>query len=81
MGAMVIAQIKTFGKQVQAFEIIDGQQRLTTFSIFLASLRDVAVEGKSKYATELQKYLINDGVMEHPEIERYKPAFPKWRVV
>lgn len=72
MGAMVIAQIKTFGKQVQAFEIIDGQQRLTTFSIFLASLRDVAVEGKSKYATELQKYLINDGVMEHPEIERYK---------
>jgi hypothetical protein len=72
MGAMVIAQIKTFGKQVQAFEIIDGQQRLTTFSIFLASLRDVAAEGGSKYATELQKYLVNDGVMEHPEVERYK---------
>lgn len=72
MGAMVIAQIKTFGKQVQAFEIIDGQQRLTTFSIFLASLRDIAVEGESRYATELQKYLINDGVMEHPDIERYK---------
>ena len=27
MGAMVIAQIKTFGKQVQAFEIIDGCRR------------------------------------------------------
>lgn len=72
MGAMVIAQIKTYGKQVQAFEIIDGQQRLTTFSILLASLRDIAAEGGSKYAAELQKYLINDGVMEHPEIERYK---------
>lgn len=72
MGAMVIAQIKTFGKQVQAFEIIDGQQRLTTFSIFLAALRDIAGEGSSKYETELQKYLLNDGVMEHSEIERYK---------
>ena len=28
MGAIVISQIKTFGKQVQAYEIIDGQQRL-----------------------------------------------------
>ena len=72
MGAMVIAQVKTFGKQVQAYEIIDGQQRLTTFQIVLAALRDVAAEGASKYAVELQKYLINDGVMEHPEIERYK---------
>lgn len=72
MGAMVIAQIKTFGKQVQAFEIIDGQQRLTTFSIFLSALRDIAGEGGSKYENELQKYLLNDGVMEHSEIERYK---------
>jgi uncharacterized protein with ParB-like and HNH nuclease domain len=72
MGAMVIGQIKTFGKQVQAFEIIDGQQRLTTFQIVLAALRDVAEEAESRYASELQKYLLNDGVMEHPEIERFK---------
>jgi hypothetical protein len=72
MGAMVIGQVKTFGKQVQAFEIIDGQQRLTTFQIFMAALRDVADEVGSKYASELQKYLLNDGVMEHPEIERFK---------
>lgn len=72
MGAMVIGQIKTFGKEVQAFEIIDGQQRLTTFQIFLAALRDVAEEASSRYALELQKYLVNDGVMAHPEIERFK---------
>lgn len=72
MGAMVIGQIKTFGKQVQAFEVIDGQQRLTTFQIVLAALRDVAEEAGSRYASELQKYLLNDGVMEHAEIERFK---------
>jgi hypothetical protein len=72
MGAIVIVQIKTFGKQVQAYEIIDGQQRLTTFQLLLCALRDVAATNHSKYADELQKYLLSDGVMEHPETERFK---------
>lgn len=72
MGAIVISQIKTFGKQVQAFEVIDGQQRLTTFQLLLAALRDVAAANGSKYADEIQKYVLNDGVMETPEAERYK---------
>ncbi|CAO3441968.1 hypothetical protein [Azospirillum argentinense] len=72
MGALVITQIKTFGKQVQAFEIIDGQQRLTTFELLLAAIRDVASSNDSKYADEIQKHLVNDGVMEKPEIERFK---------
>lgn len=33
MGAIVIAEIKTFDKQVRAYEVIDGQQRLTTFQL------------------------------------------------
>ncbi len=72
MGAIVVAQIKTFGKQVQAFEVIDGQQRLTTFQLLLAALRDVAAVNGSTYADEVQKHLLNDGVMENPEAERYK---------
>ncbi len=72
MGAIVISQIKTFGKQVQAFEIIDGQQRLTTFQLLLAALRDVARSHGSKYDSEIQKYLLNDGVMENPAVERFK---------
>jgi hypothetical protein len=72
MGAMVIAQIKTYGKQVQAFEIIDGQQRLTTFQLLLAALRDVARAHSSRYEAEVQKYLLNDGVMESPDVERFK---------
>lgn len=72
MGALVVTQLKTYGKQVQAFEIIDGQQRLTTFELLLAALRDVAITNGSRYANELQKYLFNDGVMESPEVERFK---------
>lgn len=71
MGAIVISQVKTFGKQVQAFEVIDGQQRLTTFQLLLAALHDVAEEHGSSYAREIGKYLLNDGVMEK-EDERYK---------
>ena len=72
MGAMVIAQIKTFGKEVQAFEVIDGQQRLTTFQLLLAALRDVAAANGSSYADEIQKYLLNEGIMETPPVERFK---------
>lgn len=72
MGAIVIAEIKTFDKQVRAYEVIDGQQRLTTFQLLLAALRDVALANKSNYASEVSKYLLNDGVMETPQVERYK---------
>lgn len=72
MGAMVINQVKTYGMQVQAYEVIDGQQRLTTFQLLLAALRDVAKEHKSKYVNETTKFLLNDGVMERHAVERYK---------
>lgn len=72
MGAIVIAQIKTFGKQVQAFEVIDGQQRLTTFQLLLAAFRDVANAHGSVYGQEVNKLLFNDGVMETPDVERFK---------
>jgi hypothetical protein len=72
MGAMVISQIKTFGKQVQAYEVIDGQQRLTTFQLLLAAVRDVAAAHGSAYADEVTKHLLNDGVMEAPPVEQYK---------
>ena len=72
MGAMVISQIKTFGKEVQAYEVIDGQQRLTTFQLLLTAVRDAAEEFGSDYASEVLSYLLNDGVMATPEIERFK---------
>lgn len=71
MGAIVISKIDTFGAAVTAYEVIDGQQRLTTFQLLLAALRDVAAENSSPYEAEAQKYLLNDGIMENPEIERF----------
>ena len=72
MGAMVISQLKTFGKEVQAYEVIDGQQRLTTFQLLLAALRDVAAANGSRYGDHIPRYLINNGIMEKPNIERFK---------
>jgi hypothetical protein len=72
MGAIVISQIKTYGKEVQAFEVIDGQQRLTTFQLLLTALRDVAASVMPDYAQEVSTYLFNDGVMAHPSVERFK---------
>lgn len=72
LGAIVISQVPTFGKQVQAYDVIDGQQRLSTFQILLCSFRDVAANVGSEFSAELQKYIVNDGVMEDKKVERYK---------
>lgn len=72
MGAMVIAQVKTYGRQVPSYEVIDGQQRLTTFQLLMIALRDVARIYSPEYAAEAGKHLLNDGVMEHAQIERFK---------
>ena len=40
LGAVVLNQVPTFGLQVSATEIIDGQQRLTTLQVLLLAFRD-----------------------------------------
>jgi uncharacterized protein with ParB-like and HNH nuclease domain len=70
---MVLDQIRTYGNQVPAHLIIDGQQRLTTFQILLSALREVAQNvGASAYADEVQRYLQNNGIMQDPDEERFK---------
>lgn len=73
LGAMVLDQIRTYGSEVPAHLIIDGQQRLATFQILLAVFREVARKvDLSVYADEVQRYLINDGIMAKPDEERFK---------
>jgi hypothetical protein len=73
LGAMVLDQRRVFGNAVPVQLIIDGQQRLTTFQIFLSAFRDLcAAEGQQEYAEECARYLQNTGIMENEKVERYK---------
>lgn len=73
LGAMVLEQMRTFGNEVPSHTIIDGQQRLTTFQIFLAALRDVARKHDSEsYAEEIDRYVKNTGLMAAADVEQFK---------
>lgn len=73
LGAIVLAQVQTYGDQVPAHEVIDGQQRLTTFQLFLAALRDATGElGINEIADELKAYTLNTGMMERQDEEQFK---------
>jgi uncharacterized protein with ParB-like and HNH nuclease domain len=73
LGAMVLDQRRVYGNAVPVQLVIDGQQRLTTFQIFLSAFRDVcAAEAQQDYAEECARYLQNTGIMENEKVERYK---------
>ncbi len=57
-GAIVIQQKQNFPYSI--YEIIDGQQRLVTFTIVLCALRDICKRnGHDDIATDVERYLIN----------------------
>lgn len=76
MGAVVLEAGSGYTtRKVPTLHVIDGQQRLTTFQIFLAALRDAALEHDCETeATDLERYIFNtdEHLMEEPEVERYK---------
>lgn len=73
LGAAVLSEIKTFGRQVAAREIIDGQQRLTTLQIVLTAFRDIVLANDADDSTVkiLNRLTLNDCRMEE-EFEQYK---------
>ena len=48
MGAVVLEpRLGVSSRQVTSFQVVDGQQRLTTFQLFLAAARDYAQQAGS----------------------------------
>lgn len=75
MGALIISEGRAFHGRVPVKQVIDGQQRLTTFQLFLNALRRVAEDrGYEKIAALTESYIVNDKVhlMEDPDTEIYK---------
>lgn len=76
MGAVVLETRGGFSAgRVPSFQVVDGQQRLTTFQIFLAAARDYARSvGFEKSAEKITDYILNDKphLMEDREVEIYK---------
>ena len=71
-GAIVIQQLRTAPGNVPKYEIIDGQQRLTTFQIILCVIRDICKsDGHNDVADEAHLYIRNQGMLLN-EDEEYK---------
>lgn len=77
LGAVILESVrrKKTGHEVTQFIIIDGQQRLTTFQLLLAALRDSSrIRNLEPIARVAERCLINPDVelMERPAEEKYK---------
>lgn len=76
MGALLLIPRSSFvfGK-IPVLDIVDGQQRITTFQIALAALRNLAVErGEHAIADQIRPLLFNldEASMQDPKSERFK---------
>lgn len=73
LGAMVLDLKQTPATHVGKRQVIDGQQRLTTFQIFLAAFRDFCSEHHcDDMAKECANFTQNKGMMADPEVDRFK---------
>lgn len=76
MGAVVLETKGGFSAgKVPSFQVVDGQQRLTTFILFLCAARDYAKQvGLDSTVEKIQDYILNDKehLMSDPDIEKYK---------
>lgn len=73
LGAIVIQQRASWGDELLAHDVIDGQQRLTTFQILLTAFRDIALAIDDKQvATSLESWIRNANPMADPDVEQFK---------
>ncbi len=72
-GAIIYSDKKKGPSEIDKRDLVDGQQRLTTFQIALAALRDAAKILKYKNTDDIESYILNkkdDKIL--PDEEGYK---------
>jgi len=73
LGAMVLDQKQTPTTHVERRQVIDGQQRLTTLQIFIASFRDFCrAQECEELAKECDAFILNKGMMADPDVDKFK---------
>jgi hypothetical protein len=76
MGAVVLeSRAKPSVRQVPSFQVVDGQQRLTTFQLFLTAARHYAQSiGHESTVGNITRYVLNSDphLMEDAQVEVYK---------
>ena len=72
MGAVVLRGLVASGLEYQAYEVIDGQQRLTTLQLLLLALRDYATEKSLQTVTTLLNGMVENPTLSGREYERWK---------
>ncbi|WP_210485391.1 DUF262 domain-containing protein [Microvirga antarctica] len=60
LGAIVLNVSRIVGAGVARSEVIDGQQRLTTLQIIIATIRDFAIQANSAHAARLRRLTTNE---------------------
>lgn len=73
LGAMVLDQKQVPVTHIAKRQVIDGQQRLTSFQLFLSAFRDFSrAQGCEAIAKECENYTVNRGMMANPEVDCFK---------
>jgi uncharacterized protein with ParB-like and HNH nuclease domain len=73
-GSIVLFHENTSTNTLSTYSVIDGQQRLTTFQLFIAAFREVSRNhlGDENLTKELDKFLFNDKSFGDKDYEKQK---------
>ena len=80
-GAIVVHQKSTNSDEIRKYEIIDGQQRLTTFQLILCALRDRCLSLKASAADYGAIAKLADRYILNPDLLSPGPADEKYKLI